>query len=106
VLEYLPGGSLEEHLRDGKALPNKETTRIAGELAAGLAHAHSRGVVHRDLKPANILFDVEGRAKIADFGIAQLGHGGTLTEAGTVLGRACCCARRHPGSDDCVPARR
>ena len=57
-------------------------------MAAGLAHAHGRGLVHRDLKPANVLFDSEGRAKIADFGIARMGTSGTLTEAGTVLGTA------------------
>src|SRR5690348_2639854 len=68
VLEYLPNGSLEDRLKRG-ALPDDETTRIAGEIAAGLAHAHGRGLVHRDLKPANILFDGEDRAKISDFGI-------------------------------------
>jgi serine/threonine-protein kinase len=88
VLEYLPNGSLEDRLKDGKPLPDAETHRIAGEIAAGLAHAHSRGLVHRDLKPANVLFDSEGRAKIADFGIARMGDAGTLTEAGTVLGTA------------------
>jgi serine/threonine protein kinase len=89
VLEYLPGGTLEERLQDGRPLPDRETMQIAAELAAGLAHAHSRDVVHRDLKPANVLFDEEGRAKLADFGIARMAAGeGTLTEAGTVLGTA------------------
>src|SRR5438128_974745 len=78
VLEYLPGGTLEQRLT-GKPLPDAETDRIAREVAAGLAHAHERGVIHRDLKPANVLFDAEERAKIADFGIARLSEGGTLT---------------------------
>jgi serine/threonine-protein kinase len=89
VLEYLPGGSLEELLRTNGALPDEDTRQIAAEIAAGLAHAHARGVVHRDLKPSNVLFDDEGRAKLADFGIARMVAGeGTLTEAGTVLGTA------------------
>ncbi len=88
VLEYLPNGSLEDRLRDGSPLADDETLRIATGLAAGLAHAHGRGLVHRDLKPANVLFDTEERAKIADFGIARMGGSGTLTEAGTVLGTA------------------
>src|SRR3954449_12702181 len=89
VLEYLPGGTLEERLKSRKPLPDDDASAIATDVAAGLAHAHRRGVVHRDLKPANVLFDDEGRAKLADFGIARLAAGeGTLTEAGTVLGTA------------------
>jgi eukaryotic-like serine/threonine-protein kinase len=91
VLEYVPAGTLEERLAsaDAKPLPDDETHGIAAGIAAGLAHAHARGVVHRDLKPANVLFDEEGRPKLADFGIARLAAGeGTLTEAGTVLGTA------------------
>jgi serine/threonine protein kinase len=88
VLEYLPGGSLEERLTPGRPLPDDETWRIAGDIAAGLAHAHERGLVHRDLKPSNVLFDTKGRAKIADFGIARLGEPSGLTQLGTVLGTA------------------
>ena len=88
VLEYLSGGTLEDRLRPNQPYPDDETRRIAGELASALAHAHARGLVHRDLKPANVLFDDEGRAKIADFGIARLSGASTLTEAGSLLGTA------------------
>jgi eukaryotic-like serine/threonine-protein kinase len=88
VLEYLGGGTLEDRLVPGEPYPPEETERIARELAAGLAHAHARGLIHRDLKPANVLFDDEGVAKIADFGIARLVGSGTLTETGTLLGTA------------------
>ena len=88
VLEYLDGGTLEGRLVPGEPYPIDETHRLARELAAGLAHAHARGLVHRDLKPANVLFDDEGVAKIADFGIARLVGSGTLTETGTLLGTA------------------
>jgi serine/threonine-protein kinase len=88
VLEFLPGGTLEDQLADDRPLPDEQTARIVRDLADGLAHAHANGLIHRDLKPSNVLFDSEGRAKIADFGIAHMGDAGTLTEAGTVLGTA------------------
>ncbi len=103
VLEYLPNGSLEQRLL-GAPLVDVEALRIAGEIAAGLAHAHGRGLVHRDLKPANVLFDGEGRAKIADFGIARMGAGGGLTEAGTVLGTASYISPEQAGGLPAAPA--
>jgi serine/threonine protein kinase len=104
VLELLPGGSLDDRLAAGRPLPDDETRRIAAETAAGLAHAHERGVVHRDLKPANILFDSEGRAKIADFGIARTGAATGLTEAGTVLGTAAYISPEQARGDPATPA--
>jgi eukaryotic-like serine/threonine-protein kinase len=103
VFEYLPGGSLEDRLA-GAALSESEATRIARDMAEGLAHAHEQGVVHRDLKPANVLFDAEGRAKIADFGIAQLGGATTLTEAGTILGTAAYMSPEQAAGEPATPA--
>jgi eukaryotic-like serine/threonine-protein kinase len=88
ALEFLPRGSLEDRLSAGDPLPDEETEGIARDIAAGLAHAHARGVIHRDLKPANVLFDASGHAQLADFGIARVGDEGGLTSAGTVLGTA------------------
>ena len=104
VLEYLPGGSLEDRLATGKPLTDDDTRRIAGEIAAGLAHAHERGVVHRDLKPANILFDAGGRAKIADFGIARAAGATGLTEAGTILGTAAYISPEQAAGRPATPA--
>jgi len=104
VLEYLAGGSLDERIERGRPLPDEETARVARDVAQGLAHAHERGLVHRDLKPANILFDSEGRAKIADFGIARMGDTGTLTAAGTVLGTAAYISPEQARGETATPA--
>jgi len=104
VLELLGGGTLEDRLREGRPLADAETARIAREIASGLAHAHERGLVHRDLKPANVLFDADGRAKIADFGIARMGGAGTLTEAGTLLGTAAYISPEQAAGEPATPA--
>jgi serine/threonine protein kinase len=104
VLEYLPGGSLEDRLAGNAHLPDQDVGRIASEIAAGLAHAHARGVVHRDLKPSNILFDAQGRAKIADFGIALLGQQSGLTQAGTVFGTAAYLSPEQAAGEPATPA--
>ncbi len=101
VLEYLPGGSLEESLAPGVPLADGEVYRIAAGLAAGLRHAHEHGLVHRDLKPANVLFADDRRPKIADFGIARMIDTPSVTEVGTVLGTA---AYISPEQASAVPA--
>jgi serine/threonine-protein kinase len=104
VLEYLSGGSLDDRLAPGKPLPDDETRRVAVEIAAGLAHAHARGVVHRDLKPANILFDAQGHAKIADFGIARMDDATGFTAVGTVLGTAAYISPEQVAGHEATPA--
>jgi Tol biopolymer transport system component/predicted Ser/Thr protein kinase len=89
VMPYVEGESLRERLTREKQLPIDETVRIATEVASALDYAHRHGVVHRDIKPENILLH-EGRALVADFGIALAASrtdGATrLTETGLSLG--------------------
>jgi eukaryotic-like serine/threonine-protein kinase len=103
VLEHMPGGTLADRLREGEQLPDEQTRAIATDVAAGLAHAHRHGVVHRDLKPGNVLFDGEGRAKVADFGIARVQGIDTLTEAGTVLGTAAYMSPEQVAGEQATP---
>ncbi|MFN0109977.1 MAG: protein kinase domain-containing protein [Blastocatellia bacterium] len=70
VFEYVPGQTLADKLENGP-LPVKEALPIFQQLAAGLAHAHSKRIIHRDLKPANIKITPDGQVKILDFGIAR-----------------------------------
>ena len=76
VLEYLEGGSLAQRLQAGK-VSLAEATKIADDVLAGLEAAHAAGIVHRDVKPANILLTRDGRAKVADFGVARAPSGAT-----------------------------
>jgi beta-lactam-binding protein with PASTA domain/tRNA A-37 threonylcarbamoyl transferase component Bud32 len=89
VLEYLHGGSLRDVLDRQFRLSHAQAARIGAEAAQGLAYAHARGLVHRDVKPANMLFDEEGRVRIADFGVARALAEAAWTEpAGAMVGTA------------------
>jgi serine/threonine-protein kinase len=67
-------------------LPVVQAVDIAAQVGEGLAYAHQHHVVHRDIKPANILVTADGRAKIADFGIARMRFSETRTQTGIILG--------------------
>jgi serine/threonine protein kinase len=72
VLEYVAGEALNRILAREKKLPPARALQLAEEIAEALDYAHAQGVIHRDIKPGNILVTEDGRAKIADFGIAKL----------------------------------
>ena len=85
-MDLIDGEALDRRLDREGTLPVDEALSIARQLAEGLGAAHARGVVHRDLKPSNVLIDRDGRACIADFGVARsLGTSG-LTHSGAVVG--------------------
>src|SRR5437588_2543892 len=70
-------------------LPVPESIRYIVQIAAGLEHASTRGVVHRDVKPSNIIITPDGRAKLVDMGLARNleRHGeADLTQSGMTLG--------------------
>ena len=71
VMEFVPGGSLEDRLRRHGPLPWSEVVGYGIEVSGAMEHAHRSGVLHRDLKPANILLSRRG-AKLTDFGIAAI----------------------------------
>src|SRR5207244_10656796 len=73
VMEYVEGETVADVLRRRGSLPPEEAVEIAGQVCAGLAHAHAHGLVHRDVKPQNLLVARDGRVKIADFGVARGG---------------------------------
>ncbi|MEA2448251.1 MAG: eukaryotic-like serine/threonine-protein kinase, partial [Thermoleophilaceae bacterium] len=62
--------------------------QVLRDVAEALDHAHEEGIVHRDVKPANVLVGRDGRAKLADLGIATAVEGTRITRSGTVLGTA------------------
>jgi serine/threonine-protein kinase len=88
VMPFIEGESLRDRLRREKQLPVDDAVRIAREVADALDYAHRHGVIHRDIKPENILLH-DGRALVADFGIALAASkaGSTrMTETGMSLG--------------------
>ena len=71
VMDYMPGGSLTERIKDGP-LSSTETSHIIYRLARGLELAHRLEIYHHNIHPNNILFDENGEAFLSDFGMAQL----------------------------------
>ncbi len=72
AMRLLRGGSIKDLLRDHSKLPPAQAIGLFRQMAQGLAHAHSKGVIHRDIKPANVLVDDAGNAYLMDFGLAKL----------------------------------
>jgi eukaryotic-like serine/threonine-protein kinase len=90
ALEYLPGGTLLTKLGElrgsGRKMSIADAASLSLQLAEGLAHAHSTGILHRDIKPGNLMFSADGKLKITDFGLAKFLSGPEITKAGGPIG--------------------
>jgi ABC-type branched-subunit amino acid transport system substrate-binding protein/tRNA A-37 threonylcarbamoyl transferase component Bud32 len=88
VLEYVPGGSLEDRLTQQRALPVLEATQALIDACKGVGAAHAAGLIHRDIKPANFMRAADNSIKVADFGLAKPADQSSreFTQAGTVVG--------------------
>ena len=81
VMEYLPGITLRELLREQRRLTVPQAVSVMDAVLAGLAAAHRAGIVHRDVKPENVLLAEDGRIKIGDFGLARATTANTASGA-------------------------
>ncbi len=88
VMDFAKGGELYYHLKKQKSKRFEEAAAkiILAEVALGIGHLHSKGVIYRDLKPENVLLHEDGHICLADFGLAKElnpGNSDTKTMCGT-----------------------
>ena len=89
TMPYVAGESLRSRLKRDGTLPIAHVVSVLRDVASALAYAHREGVVHRDIKPDNVLLS-DGRAQVADFGLAKAldaaAPEGSLTATGIAVG--------------------
>ncbi len=86
TMAYVPGENLRSFIRRSGQLTVGKAVSIAQQICEGLAEAHRQGVIHRDLKPSNVIIDLEGNARIMDFGIARSTKTKGITGPGAMIG--------------------
>ncbi len=87
AMEYLPGRTLKQLIRQEAPLDPVRAIDITIQILKAARFAHRRGVIHRDLKPHNVIVDDADQAKVTDFGIARAGAS-DMTETGSIMGTA------------------
>jgi serine/threonine-protein kinase len=87
AMEYLPGRTLKEVIREEAPLDQQRAIGLAIQVLQGAGFAHRRGVIHRDFKPHNVIVGPGDQVKVTDFGIARAGAS-EMTETGSIMGTA------------------
>jgi serine/threonine protein kinase len=85
VMEYVQGNGLDQYFKREIRFSITDIASIMAQLLDALDYAHDQGIVHRDIKPANIIVMMNGRLKVADFGIARIDTS-DLTQIGVIMG--------------------
>ncbi len=85
VMELVEGITLKSYITKKGHLEVKEAIGIAIQVASGIEAAHEQHIIHRDIKPQNMLISMDGKVKVADFGIARAVSSQTMNAA-TVVG--------------------
>jgi eukaryotic-like serine/threonine-protein kinase len=86
VMEYVPGRTLRDLLRERTRLAPADALSILEPVLAALSAAHAAGLVHRDVKPENVLLADDGRVKVADFGLARAAANLEATSQTSLIG--------------------
>jgi serine/threonine-protein kinase len=87
AMEYLPGRSLKQLIRQEAPVDPLRAIEITIQILKAARFAHRHGVIHRDVKPHNVIIDDSGHVKVTDFGIARAGAS-DMTETGSIMGTA------------------
>ena len=113
VMEYLPGSTLEELVKQAGPLPPAPAIHFLRQVCGALAEAHARGLIHRDIKPGNVMICERGGtpdvAKLLDFGLVlpptEDVKSDKLTQEGTVAGTPAYLSPEQAGGQEAVEAR-
>ena len=102
VMELVDACSLDELVKTEGPLPPQRVASIGLDVLAALQVAHRQGITHRDVKPGNVMIP-DGKAKLADFGIASVKGDPKLTATGLILGSPSFMAPEQASQDTSGP---
>jgi serine/threonine protein kinase len=102
--DYVDGGSLRDRLQQTGTLPLDEVARLGACVGAALDALHAADLVHRDVKPSNVMLTTDGRALLADFGLAKGPAHSVVTRPGELMGTPAYMAPELISGEEATPA--